>query len=82
MSYRGRTDRNWGGLIACAIAVPLVLVWAVIVFVGSTLVCADVASRCGSAWAALFEGIAAVAVGATATAWVINRIVRAVTGAR
>ena len=41
MSYRGGTDRNWGGLIASALAVPLVFVWIIVEFWGGAFCSED-----------------------------------------
>lgn len=77
MSYSRRPGRNWGVLIACTIAMPLMFLWFVAVFVGGALVCAGPGVRCASSLLALLEGFAVVAVGATALGWSINRVIGA-----
>jgi hypothetical protein len=78
MTYRPRTERNWGVLIACALAVPLTPGWFVAIFVGGSLVCADPAARCGtgSGLGSLLIGFGAVATGAALLGWMINRLLR------
>jgi hypothetical protein len=81
MSYRGRMDRNWGGLIASALAVPLVLVWTVIEFVGGTLACEGVDKPCGAGGEFLI-GVALILAAGITLAWVINRVLSRLTGNR
>ena len=78
MTYRPRTERNWGVLIACAVAVPLALVWFVAIFVGGSLLCADPAARCGtgSGLGSLLIGFAVIATGAALLGWMTNRLIR------
>ena len=75
MSYRGRTERNWGSLIASVIAVPLVLGWFVIVFVGGSMVCADPDAHCEPTVGQFLVGAIVIVAAALALGWTINRVV-------
>ena len=82
MTYRQQSERNWGVLVSCLIAVPIAFAWAAMVFVGGSLVCADAAAHCDGMLWPLVKGIALIAAGATVMARAINLAIRAFARAR
>jgi hypothetical protein len=78
MSYRQARKRNWGVAIACLVAVPLLLCWAVVDVVGGSLVCADAAARCDAGIGTDMIVIAVIAALGVTLAAVINATIRAV----
>jgi hypothetical protein len=75
MTYRRRTQRNWGVLIASAVGVALAFAWFVIVLVGGSLVCEGIDAPCENPVIEVLTGVAAITVGAVALGWIVNRIV-------
>jgi hypothetical protein len=82
MGYRQRRSRNWGFIIGCLIAGPLVLGWTAISVIGGSLVCADPASHCDGIFWPLAEGTVIIVAGATILGCAINLAIHRVTGRR
>jgi hypothetical protein len=75
VSYLDQNSRNWGVLIATALAVPVALAWSVVMIVGGSLVCASTDGPCSPSVVHLIVGLLLIAAIASGLGWLINRIV-------
>jgi hypothetical protein len=79
VSYRDRTERNRGCLIATIVAAPAVIVWTGMMVL-SGFGCEGSASFCEGHSAHFWLGVLTIAASALLLAWIINRLRQLLSG--